>query len=172
MHSLDLVDIEEIQGVAWVFSPSQLMGAIYKLGDGVSNIFVLRYRSSLETLPFPDEASMYPSYQDSYSLQLFWDLQAVVDLADKILNWEGAYQGTFFRGTGETFIHSATVDYLIRSTTASLHKTKRQCYRCCTESGMTKRAHISPKKSGKVSGTRRSPNCNSARGCRIRRSKK
>jgi hypothetical protein len=150
MDTTDFVEVEAIKSVAWVFSPSQLSSdANYTIGDGVSNIFVLRYRSSLqpyETLPFPDDPGQYPSCQDSYSLQLFRDLRAVCDLASKILNRHGEYQGTFFRGTADTLIHAATVEYLIRQTSVRPQKSKRKCYRSRTDTGITKRSRVSNEK--------------------------
>jgi hypothetical protein len=76
-----------------ISSPRQLKLAHYKLGDGVFNIFLLRFRSCLdsyETIPFPDESRLYPFFEQSYSLKVFRDLQAISDLADVIMNREGA----------------------------------------------------------------------------------
>ena len=84
-----------IEGIAWVFSPKQLSNARFKVADGVKNVFLLRYRSDLEeysTLCFPDDSKYFPSAQDSFSLQIFLDLQLIGDAADRILNREGAYQ--------------------------------------------------------------------------------
>jgi hypothetical protein len=142
-HSAEQIPVEAIEGVAWVFLPRQTREARYRLGDGVDNIFLLRFRENLEeysTFPFADLSPQYSLCQDSYSMIIFRDLQAIGDLADKILNREGQLQGHFHRSIGETTIGPPTFHFLRSKIGPSFRRTKRQLFRCRTDSGLVTKA--------------------------------
>jgi hypothetical protein len=64
-------EIGLIESVAWVFSPKQITNARYKLGDGVKNVFIIRFSpTTSHVIPFPSPTN--PELTRSWKSPIQW----------------------------------------------------------------------------------------------------
>lgn len=140
------IPIASVVELCWIFSKVEVDDLNNTLGHGSRHIYVVTYFENgseykIESdesnllLPFPDLSKEYPLRDRSYSLTVFSDLQRILDEADKILNRSADTN----RGTGSTFIHPVTLDFLDRNTQQHTNLISRTTFRKRTDSGVITR---------------------------------
>ena len=81
---------QDLEAVVFVLRPTDLESAQYVGGDGMEDLYVLRYRCDDKEIPktfvpFPDDSPFYPLIEDSYALEVYKDLGRISDSAATIL---------------------------------------------------------------------------------------
>jgi hypothetical protein len=106
-----------LEAGVFVLCPAYLESTKYVGGDGMDDLFVLRYWSDgkeiLKTcVPFPDNVPSYPVIEDSYALKVYKDLGRIADSAATILTRQAESQMMICTGRGQLIIHKCTCAYL------------------------------------------------------------
>ena len=79
-----------LASVVFILRPSDLETGKYVGGDGMEDIYVIRFRNdgkeiSKSFVPFPDDSPKYPVIERSYAFEVYKDLSRFADLAASIL---------------------------------------------------------------------------------------
>jgi hypothetical protein len=79
LHQCTVSDASTLKLIVFVLSSAELESAKYVGGDGMEDLYVLRYRSDGKGIPkvfvaFPDDSPFYPLIENSYALEVYKDL--------------------------------------------------------------------------------------------------
>jgi hypothetical protein len=125
----------------FVLRPEDLESAKYVGGDGMEDLFVLRYRSDDKEIiktfvPFPDNLPSYPVIKDSYAFKVYKDLGRIAESAATILTRQTESQMMICTGRGQLTIHKRTWAYLKSKLNVEVHPVDLTTFRKRTLSGM------------------------------------
>jgi hypothetical protein len=115
-----------LDAIVFVLRPEDLESAKYVGGDGMEDLYVLRYRSDdkeiLKTfVPFPDDSPSYPVIEESYAYEVYKDLGRIADSAATILTRQAESQMMICTGRGQLTIHKRTWVYLKSKLNVEVH---------------------------------------------------
>jgi hypothetical protein len=130
-----------LEAIVFVLCPEDLESAKYVGGDGMEDLFVLRYRSDDKEIhksfvPFPDDLPSYPVIKDSYAFEVYKDLGRIADLAAMILTRQAESQMMICTGRGQLSIHKHTWAYLKSKLNVEVHPVDLTTFRKRTLSGI------------------------------------
>ncbi len=132
---------QDLEAVVFVLRPADLESAQYVGGDGMEDLYVLRYRCDDKEIPktfvpFPDDSPFYPLIEDSYALEVYKDLGRISDSAATILTRQAESQMMICTGRGQVSIHKRTWAYLKSKLNVEAHPVDLTTFRKRTLSGM------------------------------------
>jgi hypothetical protein len=131
----------ELSSVVFVLRPSDLQTGKYVGGDGMEDIFVVRFRNdgkgiSKSFVPFPDDSPYYPVVESSYAYEVYKDLSRFADSAAAILTRAAESQGTLCTGRQHFDIHPRTWAYIKHKLGVETHPVEVTTHRKRTLAGM------------------------------------
>ncbi len=130
-----------LTSVVFILRPSDLLTGKYVGGDGMEDIYVVRFRSdgkgiSKSFVPFPDDSPYYPVVESSYALEVYKDLSRFADSAASILTRAAESQGTLCTGRQHFDIHPRTWAYIKNKLGVETHPVEVTTHRKRTLAGL------------------------------------
>jgi hypothetical protein len=134
-------DASALKHIVFVLSTHELELAKYVGGDGMEDLYVLRYRSDGKAIPktfvaFPDDSAFYPLMENSYALEVYKDLARIADAAASILTRAAESQSILCTGRQQLTIHPRTWAYLKNKLNVEAHRVDLTTFRKRTLAGM------------------------------------
>jgi hypothetical protein len=84
LRKFHVSDASMLKSIIFVLTIKELELAKYVGGDGMEDLYVLRYRIDGKAIPqefvaFPDDSPFYPLMENSYALEVYKDLAQIAD---------------------------------------------------------------------------------------------
>jgi hypothetical protein len=141
LHQYTVSDASTLKLIVFVLSLVELESAKYVGGDGMEDLYVLRYRSDSKRIPkvfvaFPDDSPFYPLIENSYALEVYKDLARIADAAALILTRAAESQSILCTGRQQLTIHPRTWAYLKNKVNVEAHEVDLTTFRKRTLAGM------------------------------------